>query len=197
MPFIIIAFEGQKTFGGYLKIDGGSEITLSDDLLIAVEEGVHRIDYSSNTSVYEGVMKFNAAVGNDRNAAWMDRNTVAGGTTEEFGPLDAMKITIVSDSRGHVLDMPTTEITTLSEENYNNLVQIYNDRIDAQDEYENKTVLIELLLCFFLGGFGAHKFYRGKHGMGILYLLTAGLFGFGYIIDLVKLIIKFIKYKTA
>nr|WP_257719828.1 TM2 domain-containing protein [Psychrobacter urativorans] len=27
------------------------------------------------------------------------------------------------------------------------------------------------LLAFFLGGFGAHKFYLGKVGMGILYLI--------------------------
>ncbi len=28
-----------------------------------------------------------------------------------------------------------------------------------------------ILLCFFLGGFGAHKFYLGQIGLGVLYLL--------------------------
>ena len=197
MPFIIIAFEGQKTFGGYLKIDGGREITLSDDLIIAIDEGVHRIDYSNKPTAVQGLTNLNAALGNERTAAWADRDTVAGGTTEEFGPLDVMKITIVSDGSGHVLDMPTTEIRTFEEEGYNNLVDIYNERIVAQEEHEKNTVGIELILCLILGGLGGHKFYRGQFGWGIAYLFTGGLFGIGWFIDFIKILIKFIKYKKA
>lgn len=47
-----------------------------------------------------------------------------------------------------------------------------------------KRKIVALLLCIFLGGVGAHKFYVGKIGMGILYLFTAGLFGVGWIIDI-------------
>lgn len=49
---------------------------------------------------------------------------------------------------------------------------------------------VALLLCFFLGFFGAHKFYEGKTGMGILYLFTGGLIGIGWLIDLVTLLTK-------
>lgn len=38
---------------------------------------------------------------------------------------------------------------------------------------------IAFALCFFLGFFGAHKFYENKPGMGILYFFTAGLFVIG------------------
>lgn len=49
---------------------------------------------------------------------------------------------------------------------------------------------VALCLCIFLGFFGAHKFYEGKAGMGILYLFTGGLCGIGVIIDLIALIFK-------
>jgi restriction system protein len=42
-------------------------------------------------------------------------------------------------------------------------------------------------LCFFLGYFGAHYFYVGKAGMGILYLFTGGLFGIGWFVDLIRI----------
>ena len=49
---------------------------------------------------------------------------------------------------------------------------------------------VAFLLCLFLGGIGAHKFYEGKVGMGILYIFTAGLFFIGWIIDLIALLFK-------
>jgi len=39
------------------------------------------------------------------------------------------------------------------------------------------------LLLTFLGVFGIHRFYMGKWGTGILYLLTLGLLGFGCLYD--------------
>jgi TM2 domain-containing membrane protein YozV len=39
------------------------------------------------------------------------------------------------------------------------------------------------LLLTFLGLFGVHRMYMGKWLTGILYLLTVGLFGLGYLYD--------------
>ncbi len=52
----------------------------------------------------------------------------------------------------------------------------------------NKTVA--LLLCICLGYFGAHKFYEGKAGTGLIYLCTFGLFGIGWLIDILALCAK-------
>lgn len=53
-----------------------------------------------------------------------------------------------------------------------------------------KNKWVAVLLCFFLGGIGAHKFYEGKIGMGILYLFTCGLFGIGALVDFIRLLFK-------
>lgn len=51
-----------------------------------------------------------------------------------------------------------------------------------------KNKWVSLLLCIFT--ICGHKFYEGKIGMGILYLCTFGLFGIGWIIDIITLAMK-------
>lgn len=48
-----------------------------------------------------------------------------------------------------------------------------------------KDKIVALLLCIFLGGLGIHRFYVGKIGTGILYLLTGAVFGIGWIVDII------------
>ena len=43
---------------------------------------------------------------------------------------------------------------------------------------------ISWLLLTFFGLFGFHRMYMGKWITGLIYLCTAGLFGFGYLFDL-------------
>ncbi|AKQ46787.1 hypothetical protein TH63_16005 [Rufibacter radiotolerans] len=47
-----------------------------------------------------------------------------------------------------------------------------------------KSKLAAYLLWFFLGWLSLHRFYLGKVGSGILYLLTGQLLGIGWIVDL-------------
>lgn len=60
------------------------------------------------------------------------------------------------------------------------------------DSSKPKNKVLAILLCclgfIFIGGI--HKFYEGKIGLGILYILTGGLFWIGTIVDLIDLCSK-------
>lgn len=64
---------------------------------------------------------------------------------------------------------------------------VNTERKRRRKEINKKTALI---LCILFGYFGAHKFYEGNAGLGILYLLTFGLCGIGWIIDIIIIAMK-------
>ena len=74
--------------------------------------------------------------------------------------------------------------------NANSNVNTNNNTINAAALKKPRNKRISLLLCLFLGYVGAHKFYEGKIGMGVLYLFTGGLFLIGVIVDLISIIFK-------
>ena len=63
--------------------------------------------------------------------------------------------------------------------------------------YPNKSKMVALLLCLFLGNLGAHRFYVGKFGTGLIWLFTLGLMGIGTLVDLVMIIIGSFKDKMG
>jgi len=56
-------------------------------------------------------------------------------------------------------------------------------RVDRRYVAGPKDYSLAWILLTFLGVFGVHRFYLGKWGTGILYLVTLGIFGIGLIYD--------------
>ncbi|WP_369297091.1 NINE protein [uncultured Neglectibacter sp.] len=101
-------------------------------------------------------------------------------------PADAVICTLCGRQVEEMGSAPTPSIViNNSNENVNT-----NQNINAYMKSKEKNKWVAVLLCFFLGAIGAHKFYEGKIGMGILYLFTVGLFGIGVLVDFIRLLFR-------
>ncbi|WP_446212941.1 TM2 domain-containing protein [Micromonospora sp. IBSANI012] len=60
-----------------------------------------------------------------------------------------------------------------------------------------KSWVVALLLCFFVGVLGVHRFYVGKVGTGILQLVTIGGLGIWSFIDFIMILVGSFKDKQG
>ena len=58
------------------------------------------------------------------------------------------------------------------------------------DGTSDKSNTVALLLCFFLGFLGIHRFYVGKIGTGVLMILTLGGLGIWNLIDVIIIVMQ-------
>jgi TM2 domain-containing membrane protein YozV len=58
----------------------------------------------------------------------------------------------------------------------------------SEMQISEKGFVPTILLCFFLGALGVHRFYVGKVGTGILQLITLGGLGIWVLIDFIIIV---------
>jgi len=58
----------------------------------------------------------------------------------------------------------------------------------SETQLSEKGFVPTILLCFFLGALGVHRFYVGKVGTGILQLITLGGLGIWVLIDFIIIV---------
>jgi TM2 domain-containing membrane protein YozV len=84
-------------------------------------------------------------------------------------------------------------------------IGVFNDKDDlplkqnppSTSEVSEKSKTPAILLCFFLGFLGFHRFYVGKILTGILMLVTLGGLGIWQLIDLITIILGAFKDKEG
>ncbi len=58
------------------------------------------------------------------------------------------------------------------------------ETVRTESAVSHKSYAVTLVLAIFFGFAGFHRFYVGKVGTGLLWFLTAGMFVFGWLIDI-------------
>lgn len=95
---------------------------------------------------------------------------------------DIVEVTVIDEEiiDGEVIDNSSNYSS--NGRNYNN--PNFYETSENSHLISNKDGNIAVLLCWFGGILGLHRFYLGRFTSGIIYLLTGGFFGIGVFLDL-------------
>lgn len=179
----------------YLSIDGDKEVKVQYNKgkphYFDIPTGTHHVSVNTRSKARRVLREINndgsflgsmsTALNDAQNDSWEGTVTLP----NESSVFLAYVETKVASTVIHAFAIDESELDTY--------FQHFDISPDGEITVENQTggkKGVELVLCLFLGIFGAHKFYQGKPGMGVLYLLTGGLCGIGVLVDFFRILFR-------
>jgi len=96
-----------------------------------------------------------------------------------------------------MIKYPNGTSTVISSNQNNSSSNDYQNKNDEPENTTNKSQTVALILCFFIGVLGIHRFYLGHIGIGIIQLLTAGCCGVWTLIDFILILTGDLKPKKG
>lgn len=168
----------------YLAVDHYREVTLAGKwpLCLYVEAGCHSIAATTVTKLQRATR-----TSSDNFLGWA-ANALTDGTNASIAgqiELENDEILLIQVKQTLTKSQVFNKVVHASQaERYVDMDAVVNYGERAPGE---KNKWVAFFLCLFFGFLGVHRFYEGKIGTGILYLLTLGLCGIGVIVDLIKI----------
>ena len=172
----------------YISIDGAKEMTISGKYprSISVSSGVHQIAATTLSRIERATQGWGNGGFLDLAATALQNSTstTVGGEID-FDADDVLLIEV--EQKGMKTNVYNKVVSSSAASDYVNMNTVTEF---GEKEPGQKNKWVALLLCVFFGVFGVHRFYEGKIGTGILYLLTLGFFGLGVLIDFFKILFR-------
>lgn len=169
----------------YVSVDGRSEMKISGKVprSITVSAGTHEISVTTVSRVQRAMSSpstdFLSSLGN---AMEDGANTTLEGRIS-FNNDDVL---LLQSKQAGLKSKIFNKVVSSREAN--DYVQMSSVIEYGEKAPGEKNKWVALILCLFFGVLGVHRFYEGKIGTGILYLLTLGLCGIGVIVDFFKIL---------
>jgi TM2 domain-containing membrane protein YozV len=138
---------------------------------------------------------YNAPIVNNESATNIDNDNIVAAVDNNITISQSLKPTFYKTGTS-VNSEKATNVTQITSKQTNQKSKAASTE-KSESKGKGKSWIVALLLAFFLGALGIHRFYLGYTTIGIIQLLTAGGLVIWALIDFIRILIKDLKPKDG